>query len=202
MQLRETFAGPTLDPALRWRNPPPDFALTSHGLAIETAAQTDFWQRTHYGFRVDNGHHLALSIAGDLTVTTKVVSEFRHQYDQAGLLLWASPDCWVKTAVEWESADEPARLGAVVTNAGYSDWSTQDLAHPYGAAWFRIERRGDDVTVYAGTGPADGENPGALSQIRLARLHAGPGLLEAGLYACSPKGAGFVAHFSFLEISP
>lgn len=31
-----------------------------------------------------------------------------------------SEDCWLKTSVEFESVKEPSRLGAVVTNHGYS----------------------------------------------------------------------------------
>lgn len=200
MYFRETFSGPILNPQLHWRNPPPDYALTANGLTLATAAETDYWQRTHYGFQVDNGHHLATPLTGDFILSTKVVAAPKHQYDQAGLLVWYSAECWLKTAVEFEP-DQPSRLGAVVTNHGWSDWSTQDLPSQYGAAWFRIVSKGPDYTVYAGTGdPADAQ-PAMWSQIRLAHLHGG-GTPKGGVYACSPKAAGFTATFAWLEIKP
>src|SRR5689334_9757265 len=199
MHLRETFSGPSINRELHWRNPPPDYALTENGLTLATAAETDYWQRTHYGFRADNGHHLAAPLAGDFTLSAKVGWAPRHQYDQAGLLVWASAGCWLKTSVEFEP-DQPSRLGAVATNHGWSDWSTQDLPSVQGAAWFRIVAKGADYTVYAATGDAAREQPVAWSQIRLAHLHDAGGTVQAGLYACSPKAAGFTATFAWLGI--
>jgi uncharacterized protein len=88
MHLRETLSGPSLSPRIHWRNPPPEHTLTARSLKVVTAAHTDFWQRTHYGFQVDNGHHLCLSLTGGFTLSTKVISTPKHQYDQAGLLVW------------------------------------------------------------------------------------------------------------------
>lgn len=36
-----------------------------------------------------------------------------------------SENCWLKTSLEY-IPEGPSHLGAVVTNNGYSDWSTQD----------------------------------------------------------------------------
>lgn len=195
MHFRETFSGPSLTPEIRWRNPPPNYDLTASGLKVATAAHTDFWQRTHYGFQADNGHHLCLPLAGDFTASTKVVSTPKHQYDQAGLLVWLSPECWLKTAVEFEPG-QLSRLGAVVTNHGWSDWSTQDLAPDYGVAWFRIVRTRSDYEVYAASGDPEWDLPAAWTQIRIAHLDepAGP------IYACSPKDSGFEATFAWLDI--
>jgi uncharacterized protein len=199
MHLRETFSGPSLSPPLQWRNSPPGYALTAQGLKVITAAHTDYWQRTHYGFQVDNGHHLCLSLTGDFTLSTKVISTPKHQYDQAGLLVWFSPECWLKTAVEFEP-DQPSRLGAVVTNYGWSDWSTQDLASDYGGAWFRIVRTRSDYAVYAATGDPEPDRPKTWAQIRITHLHEAAGPIYAGLYACSPQEAGFEATFAWLEV--
>jgi regulation of enolase protein 1 (concanavalin A-like superfamily) len=194
--LEETLAGPTLDVRLRWHNPPPDWSPGRDGLVVRTAAGTDFWQGTHYGFRVDNGHLFAAQVEGDFVLETEVVAAPVHQYDQAGLMVRLSERCWLKTSVEAEPG-EPSRLGAVVTNAGWSDWSTQDL-DPEAARHvaFRVTRRGADYLVEAATVP-----DGRWSQIRLGRLHddeGGPVL--AGLYACSPKGEGFAATFKRLRV--
>ena len=194
--LEETLAGPTLDIRLRWHNPPPDWSPGRDGLVVRTAAGTDFWQGTHYGFRVDNGHLFAAQVEGDFVLETEVVAAPVHQYDQAGLMVRLSERCWLKTSVEAEPG-EPSRLGSVVTNAGWSDWSTQDLDPDLARhVAFRVTRRGADYLVEAATVP-----DGRWSQIRLGRLHedeGGPVL--AGLYACSPKGEGFAATFKRLRI--
>jgi regulation of enolase protein 1 (concanavalin A-like superfamily) len=194
--LEETLAGPTLDVRLRWHNPPPDWSPGRDGLVVRTAAGTDFWQGTHYGFRVDNGHLFAAQVEGDFVLETEVVAAPVHQYDQAGLMVRLSERCWLKTSVEAEPG-EPSRLGSVVTNAGWSDWSTQDLDPDLARhVAFRVTRRGADYLVEAATVP-----DGRWSQIRLGRLHedeGGPVL--AGLYACSPKGEGFAATFKRLRI--
>jgi len=62
--------------------------------------------------------------------------------------------------------------------------------------WLRIRREGDDYIV-------DGSHDGQLwQQMRMAHLiDDRPGAtVRAGLYACSPKGAGFVAEFGALTI--
>jgi regulation of enolase protein 1 (concanavalin A-like superfamily) len=195
--LDETFADPTPDARLRWTNPPPDWTIGPGGLTVRTAAGTDFWQGTHYGFRVDNGHLLAAEVGGDFVLETLVRTDPVHQYDQAGLMVRLSERCWLKTSVEFEPG-EPSRLGAVVTNAGWSDWSTRDIDPEAGRqVAFRVTRTGPDYLVEAALGAE-----GRWSQIRLARLHDddGTGPVTAGLYACSPKGAGFAATFAHLRV--
>jgi regulation of enolase protein 1 (concanavalin A-like superfamily) len=117
-----------------------------------------------------------------------------HQYDQAGLMVRVSPGCWLKTSVEHEP-EGPSRLGAVVTNHGYSDWSTQAFPSGPGEVWLRVRREGDDYLVESSR---DG---GRWEQLRVAHLHEGRGQpVLAGLYACSPRGAGFRAEFDRFAI--
>jgi regulation of enolase protein 1 (concanavalin A-like superfamily) len=195
--LHETFERPAVDPQLKWYCEPAKWEVDAakHCLKIETDAGTDYWQRTHYGFQADNGHFLFAEASGDFIMTAHVRFRPVHQYDQAGLMVRLSAACWLKTSVEYE-LDEPGRLGAVVTNDGYSDWSTQVFPPGRGETWLRIRRAGADYTVEASS---DGE---VWEQIRLAHLHADTpgGTVACGLYACSPKDAGFVAEFSFLRI--
>jgi len=192
--LQERFTGPMLPPSLRWHCEPARWAAGHGHLTIEPDAGTDFWQRTHYGFQADNGHALLAEITGDFVLSTHVRFRAVHQYNQAGLMVRISPACWLKTSVEHEPG-RAGRLGAVVTNAGYSDWSTQPFAG--GEVWLRVRREGQDYVVDAS---ADGRG---WEQIRLARLHDDrAGLaVSGGLYACSPKGAGFAAEFGYLEVA-
>ena len=62
--LHETFADTMLSPRLQWDCEPAHWQVDygANRLRIHTDAATDFWQRTHYGFQVDNGHFLHLSL--------------------------------------------------------------------------------------------------------------------------------------------
>jgi uncharacterized protein len=199
-QLHERFGAPALDPRLRWRCEPAQHRLDSarRRLIIEPDAETDFWQRTHYGFRVDNGHLLGLGARGNFVLTTAVSCFPRHKYDQAGLMLHLSPDCWLKTSVEFEPEEPHSRLGAVVTNGGYSDWSTQPIDKSQNTFWFRIRAETTAVVVDASL---DGE---VWQQVRMAHLteRSANSDVTCGLYACSPIGAGFRAEFHFLSFEP
>ena len=197
--LLESFSGPTLNPRLSWFCEPARWQLDSvvPCLRVHTDAGTDFWQRTHYGFEADNGHFLQLSATSDFVLTTKVSFRPVHQYDQAGLMVRLSPACWLKTSVEFEP-EASNRLGAVVTNGQYSDWSTQPLAKDINTVWFRIRAEGSDFIV---ENSLDGQH---WEQLRMARLleREVAASVACGLYACSPKSAGYEATFSFLKFQP
>ena len=199
LPLDERFTNASLDPRLSWRCEPARWQVApqSGRLRVEPDAETDFWQRTHYGFQVDNGHFLFADTSGPFQLATQVRFEPAHQYDQAGLMVRLSADCWLKTSIEHEPGPTN-RLGVVVTNAGFSDWSTQDVPGDLREIWLRLERTGADYVVESST---DGSN---WSQLRVAHLHTddGHGPVAAGLYACSPKAAGYVAEFAYLTLEP
>jgi uncharacterized protein len=197
--LHESFSSPSFSSRLRWRSAPAHWHIdqASKCLRITPDAGTDFWQRTHYGFEADNGHFLYLEASDDFVLTTKVTSHPIHQYDQAGLMVRVSPACWLKTSVEFEPHGLN-RLGAVVTNAQLSDWSTQPLAKEVNTVWFRVRAESSDYIVDSSL------NGKHWDQIRMARLHERPSVasVSCGLYACSPNGAGYEAVFSFLSFEP
>jgi len=196
-ELQFDFRQPALDERLEWRCEPSQWTLDSTRgcLRVQPDAGTDFWQRTHYGFRVDNGHFLFTNAAGDFVLTTHVRFEPVHQYDQAGLMVRLSEDCWIKTSVEYEPG-RASRLGVVVTNRGYSDWSTQDIPADRHHMWLRVRRAGADYLVGA-------SDDGAVwTQLRIAHLDQDDAVraVQVGLYACSPKGAGYAAEFDLLRL--
>jgi hypothetical protein len=194
--LHELFDKPTMHSRLRWYCEPARWSVDPlrRWLTVEPNGGTDFWQKTSYGYENDNGHLLYADLLGDFVMTTQVCSHPVHQYDQAGLMVRLSRTCWLKTSVEYEP-DGPSRLGVVVTNQGYSDWSTQDFPAGKSVVALRIQRQGGDYQVDAA------DDGGDWKQIRLTHLHEDRdgATIAAGLYACSPKGAGFVAEFSFLR---
>jgi len=195
--LHETFEGPVLDSRLRWIHEPKAWRVDpfAKSLRVEPAASTDYWQKTHYGFSADNGPFLAAEVSGDWVLTTHVRFHPAHQYDQAGLMIHLSPTCWIKTSVEYQ-LDRPSMLGAVVTNADYSDWSTQRFLSAKNEVWLRIRREETDYIVDSSTDGAEWD------QIRMAHLLEDDPLkpTRCGLYACCPKETGFVAEFLQLRI--
>ena len=198
-QIDERFSSVTLASELQWHCEPAKWSIRPGDriLRISPDANTDFWQRTHYGFEADSGHFLYVRTSGDFVVTAKVTTHPRNQYDQAGLMVRLSSACWMKTSVEFEP-DEPNRLGAVVTNAQYSDWSTQPVSQTVDTVWFRVQVTGADCLVESSF---DGQE---WQQLRLAHLseRAGGGPVSCGLYACSPKAAGLDADFHFFTVTP
>lgn len=192
--LNEAFIQGSFDNRLTWLNESSDWKIERNKLSISPAAKTDFWQKTHYGFAVDNGPFLRMKIDGDFVCETQVHCHFKHQYDQAGLMVRVSDQCWIKTAVEFEP-NEPNRLGAVVTNHGYSDWSTQNVADDFLNYSLRISRVKSDYIIEC----LDRESNEWI-QLRLLHLTDKP-IVEVGVYACSPKGVGFQAEFDYLRIN-
>ena len=104
VQLDERFSDLSLAPELRWHCEPAKWSIrpADRILRISPDTNTDFWQRTHYGFEADTGHFLYVRTSGDFVVTTKVTTHPRNQYDQAGLMVRLSPACWMKTSVEFD----------------------------------------------------------------------------------------------------
>jgi len=195
--LNETFDGTELGSPLTWYCEPTRWRVAAGRLVVEPDGETDYWQRTHYGFSADNGPFLYVPVGSDLVMTTQVRFHPVNQYDQAGLMVRVDEDHWIKTSVEYEGEDEPAKLGAVVTNGGYSDWSTQRLPDGLSEVELRVQRTGDDYLV--SWAPPDA--PCVWAQIRMAHLrNPGGGPVLCGLYACCPKGGGYRAEFAHLTI--
>lgn len=195
--LDERFSQPDLDHRLEWLNEPGVWSVDTgvQRLVVMPDAETDFWNRTHYGFTAGNGHLFHARVDGDFVLSASVVFFPKHQYDQAGLMVRFSSDCWLKTSVEYEP-EGPAKLGVVVTNHGYSDWSIQDFPPGRNSVDLRIRRTGTDFLVEHRASDTEDWN-----MIRMAHLDAGEHRqAQCGIYACSPKGAGFRAEFARLRI--
>jgi len=188
-----------LPPILEWENEPKSWSLGAGGLKVHPAGKTDLWQRTHYGTRNDSGHFLKTARKEkNFTLTTRVRYQGKHDFDQAGLLIRISPQNWIKTSVEFQPGAMD-KLGAVVTNLGYSDWSCQDFLNPNNEILLRIRAERPDFII-------EYRIPGSNEEwtlLRIAHLHTDhPDIpIQAGLYCCSPMDEGFQAEFEYLEIS-
>lgn len=202
--MRDDFSAQRIPDGFSWFNEPEAVAF-ERGLVMTTRAKTDFWQRTHYGFRRDDGHCLLAARAGDFSLETRVEFSPRTRYDQCGLMVRIDAENWIKASVEYEDG-EISRLGSVVTNLGYSDWATQDISSTVTSLCHRIGRTGGDFLI---EWSSDGAH---WHQARIAHLHAlGAGSeppqgaatadLHIGIYACSPIGERFQCRFAYVEIA-
>jgi regulation of enolase protein 1 (concanavalin A-like superfamily) len=193
MKRREDFTEPRLPADFYWHHEPHEYYVGS-GLDIVTDGQTDFWQKTHYGFQRDDGHACLLNITGDFSLSTQVTFQPQSQYDQCGLMVRIDAHNWIKVATEYEDT-AVSRLGSVVTNLGYSDWATQDISSEQRQMWYRLRKRGSDFLIeYA----FDGE---LWRQMRIAHLSQVTNETAVGVYACSPIGQAFRCRFAWLEIA-
>ena len=175
-----------------WINQPKTFILANDRLTIITDPETDYWQRTYYGFQNDNGHTFLKDIIGDFTFSVNTLFEPVNQYDQCGIILYQDSENWVKASVEYEN-DQFARLGSVVTNLGFSDWASTDISAKVNKMWYRISRHGQDFLIEHSS---DGKH---FHQMRIFHMHIPILKARIGVYACSPLKSSFKSVFSDFE---
>ena len=76
-----------------WIHEPTLYHFEEGKLAIITEPETDFWQRTYYGFRNDNAP--ALLIKTDepyFSFTNKTEFDSTHRFDQCGIMVYQDSD--------------------------------------------------------------------------------------------------------------
>jgi len=189
--------------AARWLNQPKLSEITRQSVSITTEPNTDFWQRSYYGFRNDNAPALLLESDINFSFIAKVSFKYGTRFDQCGLIIYLNSDNWFKASIEYEN-EQISRLGSVVTNLGYSDWATTDILTTT-AIWYRLSRRGADFLVESSPDGID------FQQMRIFHLHClgetsaemgrqnpptpAEQPIQFGLYACSPLNSSFAARF-------
>ena len=187
----------------KWLYPPQKSEVSAQAVRIVTDPGSDFWQRSYYGFRNDNAHALLLESDQNFTFTVRASFRYQGRFDQCGPVIYLDSDNWFKASAEYEEAGL-SRLGSVVTNLGYSDWATTDIATP-SQMYYRLSRRGPDFLIESSPSGQD------FKQMRVFHLHvlgettAEMGKLNPpapaaqairfGVYACSPLNASFEAVF-------
>jgi uncharacterized protein len=175
---------------MQWLNEPVSWQRTGDVLRVSVDPGTDFWRRTGYGYVHDNGHVYGTVLPGDLDVSVRVRGAFASHYDQAGIMLRADEDIWLKAGLEF--FEGRLRLSTVVT-VGWSSWMVAGLPPGTDEVSLRASRRGDAVEVRYSTadGPAE-----------LAALVFMPPDREmlAGIVCAAPEGAGFSVSFHDLRV--
>jgi uncharacterized protein len=179
--------------SFKWIHKPKEFEIKEKEIKIVTEPNTDYWQRTYYGFRNDNAPTFVKELAGDFTFSVRTDFNSKKQFDQCGIILYQNSDNWIKASIEYEN-DTIARLGSVVTNLGYSDWSTTDISPEIKTMWYRLSRKGQDFFIETSQ---DGNH---FNQLRVLHMHEPIEKAQIGIYACSPNKSSFTALFSDFKL--
>lgn len=169
---------------LTWINPPDSIEIDGDILKIATGLKGDFWRDTFYGFRHDDGHALLGPTAAEFSCQVTFDADFAAQYDQAGLMVRANEEQWIKAGIEYVNGS--AYLAAVVTNQK-SDWSQIALPNFTGELGLRVTRVRDAVWIQF-------RQSRSWEMFRLAYFP--PDIaVRAGPMACSPSRSGLTVRF-------
>ena len=110
--------------AMEWIRQPKECSISEDKVTITTEPFTDLWQRTYYHFRNDNAPVLQMrSEEQFFSFVVRTDFDTKVRYDQSGIIMYLDSDNWIKASMEYEN-EKIQRLGSVVTNNGYSDWSS------------------------------------------------------------------------------
>jgi len=167
-----------------WTNQPENVIEAGDELWVTAKEHSDYWNHTSYGFIHDNGHGLLSQLNPGSAMQVEFYLDFDQQFDQAGLLMFANGDNWIKAGVEF--SDGSPQVGAVVTNF-YSDWSVSAV-NQWANSWVtvRVSRTERDITIRAGVGN--------LSLHRVAPIN--PELdWFCGPMLCAPSRSGLTVRF-------
>lgn len=170
-----------------WLNEPASWSLEDQVLKIKTQENTDFWRKTYYGFERMNGHVFYKEIEGDFETEVNLTMEDpSSRYDQSGLFIMLSEDCWLKVSLEYVPNGD-CYLGSVITNNGYSDWASKNFPAKEACKplTFKIKRTGGTYQIWVKSVCSEGR----YEQMRIGRLHEDDHNkpIRIGLYACSPS---------------
>lgn len=170
----------------RWSREPVSIQESAETLAVEAAAESDWWRTTSYGFIHDDGHALLKEFPNESSVEVSFVLNYTEQFDQAGIFITADKENWIKAGVEF--CDGLPQVGAVVTIVN-SDWSVAPVAEWMNKeVTIRVSRSGDAVTIRAGI-----DND--LRLVRVAPLDPSR-TWSAGPMFCAPTRTGLVVTFT------
>ena len=180
---------------MKWTRAPSQYTITEDRVDMITEPHTDLWQRTYYHFRNDNAPVLQLEMDEEyFSFVFRTEFDTKVRYDQSGVVMYLNSDNWLKASMEYEN-DQIQRLGTVVTNNGYSDWSSTDVDASIKAMWFRLSRRGQDFCV---ENSADGVH---FKQMRICHMFNVGKTISFGVYACSAEDSSFAVSFTGMELT-
>lgn len=184
--------------------------LVNHGSSLEIRAPSgkDYWSRTFYEplLRKADAPALLAEVPPHAEATLELAFTLSpvEQFDQAGVLVFVDEDTWVKAGIEF--CDRVPRLSCVVTNNGFSDWSTQVIDTC--SARIRVHKvlgpgteQGPAMVMEVGEGSTDRCTSWAF--VRIAPLRSGHKPWRMGPFAACPlRQSGSMAMFHSIYLGP
>lgn len=174
----------------RWLNEPETWQADQGVVEMTAMPKTDFWRKTYFGYITESGHVYGRDVVGDFIATVRVAGVYADQYDQAGLMVWADDETWMKCGLEY--VDGALTVSSVFTR-DFSDWAGMPADGAEGPVWLRLVRKGASLTYgYS----VDGET---YRDVRQGYLGEADSVL-VGVMAAAPEGDGFAVRFENLTI--
>lgn len=177
---------------MQWLNEPAQWRAEGSTIWVTAEAKTDFWRVTHSGHISDNGHFYYDTVSGDFVASVGFVGDYHALYDQAGLMVRADAEHWMKCGVEL--VDGVAHVSTVITRE-FSDWSLRPLAVAATGLWLRVKRQGDTLEV------AFAREGKTFVMMRQGYFPPAPAL-DVGVMCCAPTGDGFAVTFEDFAVNP
>jgi hypothetical protein len=175
---------------MTWLNEPASVKRSGETLAVTSRPKTDFWRKTFYGYVTDNGHFLSLPVKGEFLFEARVTGAYAAQYDQAGLMVRADAENWMKCGTELVDGK---RHASVVFTREFSDWSAMPDLTEKGPVWWRAVRKRDSLETLCSI---DGEK---FTSVRQGYFP--PGVrVNVGVMCAAPEGPGFEAVFDRVRL--
>ena len=174
-----------------WLNPPRQWSGDESALLVITDDKTDFWAKTWYGFERFSGHFFGCDVTGHFTFQVKIQADFEALYDQAGIMLFADNEHWLKAGIEMN--DGCASIGSVLT-IGHSDWATGIFPADSKTFWMRLTKKGESLRLQYST---DGKT---WPLLRLAHFPECP-RYAVGVMCCSPQRQGLQVKFEEMRLT-
>lgn len=170
-----------------WTHPPLRQEIDDGQLVVTAVEGSDAWRHTAYGFVHDSEHALLAPLAIGEAMEVSFRAPWQGQFDQAGMLIRADAERWVKAGVEF--SDDHLGLGAVVT-APRSDWSIGYVDEWRDAGiTVRVSRWPDALIIRARA------EAGAWRLVRVAPFDIEEPV-TAGPFLAAPTRSGLVVHFT------
>jgi regulation of enolase protein 1 (concanavalin A-like superfamily) len=122
------------DPALMWFHEPPTWHVDKAANVLEMGPgyRGDLWKNTYYPWALQQDHFNASALLANVSFWQNATLELEFTYsptvyyDQAGAFVLVDEGTWVKAGIEYFAVGGP-HLSVVVTNNGFSDWSTRPM---------------------------------------------------------------------------
>lgn len=173
----------------RWLNEPNDKIVKEKSMIVSTNPHTGLWNQTYYNTVHNSAPILYFENEEDMTLTVRVDFKHKKKYDQSGMVVYITPDCWFKLCVEYID-DVASKVMTVVTQNGFSDQSSMNISSQIHFMYFRIHHR--NFTFLA----QNSFNGIHYKDMRLFHLDPLGQRLKMGVFAASPHNSSFDAKFS------